>query len=330
MWTNAVLFKSRVIIVTLLGTLSLLSGQLFASSPNQKPSVSPCSRRNLDQVAVVGQFIFRTYQQRPDGNACLQVFRGGMVIYRHVKDVERFSLGQPAQPDYHVPFIANGTDITGRGHPDMIVTNWSGGAHCCYELLLFKLEPKFQLLTTLNLGDSDLAHFERDPRNGKYYFHGYDEAFVYWHTSFAESPMPSVTLQWGEDGSGQEDYRIALDEMKKPQPGKLEWEADFMQEAREAFEPNAAFEDMPGKPYLAGSELWKPMLELIYTGRSPLAWKLVDQAWPVDKPNKDKFLSDFCAQLSQSKYWVDIRPTIEDAPAQCSRAFLQADKTTKQ
>lgn len=34
----------------------------------------------------------------------------------------RYILGQHADPQSGIPAIKNGTDVTGRGHPDMIVS----------------------------------------------------------------------------------------------------------------------------------------------------------------------------------------------------------------
>lgn len=45
------------------------------------------------------------------------------VIFRRAMDNGgRYILGQHADPQSGIPAIKNGTDVTGRGHPDIIVS----------------------------------------------------------------------------------------------------------------------------------------------------------------------------------------------------------------
>jgi hypothetical protein len=68
------------------------------------------------------------------------------------------------------------------------------------------------------------------------------------------------------------------------------------------------------------------MVNMIYTGHSNLAWKLLDETWLTPNqslaqaPNKDKFLSGFCSQLKTSQYWGDMEKTLEDVPSACTVA----------
>jgi hypothetical protein len=105
-----------------------------------------------------------------------------------------------------------------------------------------------------------------------------------------------------------------------------DWRQNFVQKARDAFEPGEGFEDGENGPYVVGPGLWASMLDLIYSERSPLAWKLLDEVWPPSKTGKAKFLSDFCSQLSRSAYWPDLKPTVSETPEPCRVAWSEPVK----
>jgi hypothetical protein len=122
----------------------------------------PCAHARLTETATVRGFVFKTYEAtNPDeDSACLQIYRNGKVVYRLADDEQQYYLGQPGDAREKIPRVPNGADLTGDGRPNMIVTSWSGGAHCCYKHYIFELEPKLHLLATIEDGDTDLAHFE--------------------------------------------------------------------------------------------------------------------------------------------------------------------------
>jgi hypothetical protein len=289
-----------------------------------EPTKIPCSSMLYKHTVTVDGYIFRTYlEDNPtnptDDTTCLVVTRAGKVVFRKVEEGGEFSLGQAAQPDYGVPEIAPGTDVTGRGHPEMIASYYSGGAHCCTSILLFELEPKFQLLTTLEAGDNEMAHFEKSSKDGKFIFIRFDETFVYWHTSFAESPLPKVILKPASDEKGKLSFQLDLQRMKGRAPTDQEWTRVYLPLARRAFAPGAAFED-----YYAGSALWGQMLDWIYQGEADWAWKLVDAVWPADKAGENEFLKDFCGQLKQSEFWPELQPQIGNPPPACLEGIAEA------
>lgn len=281
------------------------AASLCAQSPAGN-SAGSCIKLHETSSATVHGFIFKAY--RGDNGSCLQVFHAGRVIFRRMGDgFESFTLGQPAQPRYGIPAIANGADLTGRGRPDMIVSFFSGGAHCCTSHLVFELEPSFRLLATLNDADDDLAHFA--PAPGGYVYLTADWTFAYWKASFADSPGIPVVLRFTRSSG----FHLALDRMRTPDPTPAEWEKLKVQAAAAFHQTNPFSEGI-------GSALWGNMLNLIYTGHSELAWKLFDGAWPAKRTGKNEFLSAFCSQLKTSPYWPDLRPALGHIPAACAAA----------
>jgi hypothetical protein len=75
-----------------------------------------------------------------------------------------------------------GTDITGAGKPNAIVSDWSGGAHCCFTLRIFELGKQFKEIAKIEAGHSDGAKFVDLDHDGFYEFEGNDWAFAYWES----------------------------------------------------------------------------------------------------------------------------------------------------
>jgi hypothetical protein len=281
-----------------------------------------CYWLNLKEASIVGGWDFHAYKDGDTGKACLEIRRGshdGLVVYRKtVASFGEFRLGQKDDPVHDIPRIEDGTDLTGRGRPDMIVTTWSGGPHCCFYHVIFELKPELKVVARIDDGDGDLAHFEDLDGNGHYYYKGNDWTFAYWDASLEDSAAPAVVLRFVDDDQGGR-YHIAMDKMRTPEPTPEQWEK-AVQDVGKAFVDGSNFGDG------TGSKLWSNMVNMIYTGHSNLAWKLLDETWLTPNqslaqaPNKDKFLSGFCSQLKTSQYWGDMEKTLEDVPSACTVA----------
>jgi len=321
MWGRSTrLAVGRLAFRVALAGLTIAPAALLAAQGPFELSGGVCTWENLNQATMVGSLDFQAYKDEGSGNSCLEIRRGGRkgkVLFRQtVESYGEYRLGQPANPQYNIAKIENGTDIIGRGRPNMIVTNWSGGAHCCFVHFVFELEPALKLVARLDDGDGDLAHFADLDGNGHYYYVGNDWTFAYWNASFAASPAPLVVLRFVEDGQGG-GYHLAMDKMQRPAPTPEEWKKEIGA-ASDAFSENSGFGDG------IGSELWSNMLNLIYTGHSELAWKLFDEAWPAHRQGKITFLSGFCSQLKTSAYWPELEKTIPSAPPSCANAKAEA------
>ncbi len=279
---------------------------LFAQGPAENPEAA-CASKNQADAATVGQYQFKTYKS--DDGACLQVTSGGkMVFTSEVDSFETYTLGQQGDAQYNIPKIANGTDVTGRGQPDMVVSLFTGGAHCCSIHYVFELQPEFKLLATLNDADDDLAHFERDSKDGRYNYITADWTFGYWPTCFACSPSAVVTLRWTDDAKGG-GFHLAMDKMQTPSPTPAEWNKQ-LNDAQKVV--------TAGDADSIGTTMWQSVLNLIYTGHSDLAWKFIDALGPKAQQNPFPTLRDFCSLLKVSPYWPDLQPTLKGTPATCA------------
>jgi hypothetical protein len=270
-------------------------------------SSKPCTAADLVDSARVDQYDFRSYDSE-DG-MCLEVLRAGKVIFRRAGDgVMRYTLGQPADDEHDIPAVPNGADVTGRGRPDMIVSSFTGGAHCCTAHLVFELEPAFQLLATLDDAHDDLAHFARLGADKHYYYFTADWTFAYWPSCFACSPAALVILRFVDDGHGGGGFHLALDKMQKPPPTPAEWSKGLHA---------AQLSASQGNLNSIGATLWSPVLNWLYDGHSDLAWKFVNEAGPKAQQKPLPTLEDFCHLLKQSAYWTDLAPSLRDPPPAC-------------
>ncbi len=297
-----------------LAAIMIAASVLLRAQGTIDPYSEVCDWLNLKEATIVAGLDFHAYKDIASGKACLEILRGsgdGVVLYRKTKEsFGEYRLGQKASAEHNIAKIEDGTDITGRGRPDMIVTAWSGGAHCCFFHIIFELKPELRLVARLDDGDGDLAHFADLDGDGHYYYEGNDWTFAYWDATLADSVAPAVVLRFVDDAHGGR-YHIAMDKMRSPEPSVEQWKR-AVQDASDAFAQGGGFGDG------IGSKLWSNMVNMIYTGHSKLAWKLVDETWPTQKAGKDKFLSGFCSQLKNSQYWADMEKTLEGAPPACS------------
>ena len=263
-----------------------------------------CTHAELAESANVSGYVFRAYKDT-DGETpgCVRVYLHGKVAYRlATDDALTYRLGQPADKINKIPFVPNGSDLTGLGRPDMMLTSWSGGAHCCFAHYIFELEPKLRLIATLNDGDTDLGHFEDLDHNGRYFYVTY-EIWSYWPHSFADSVSHKVILKWDKDR-----FRLDLERMRHPAPTPAKWKAALK-------EADDAADDGP-----LGATLWDTVLDLIYTGHSDLAWKFVDEVDPKALKGNNPSLGDFCSMIKSSDYWADLKSTLKNVPDECARA----------
>ena len=268
----------------------------------------PCRHAHAHETVTVGEYVFRAYESA-DGSydPCVLITLHGQLVRRLAKPgMEGYHLGQHADPENKIAFLANGSDLTGEGHPDMMVRSWSGGMHCCFVNYIFELEPKLRLIAMLDDGDNALGHFE-DLDHNQHYFYVTTEIWSYWPRSFASSVQHKVILRW----NGKR-FALALDRMQAPPPTPRQWRAAVKavdDELKDGADPDGL-----------GDALWQPTLNLIYEGHPDLAWKFVREVNPKALHQPDITLSDFCSMLKASQYWPDIKPTLQNMPETCAKA----------
>ena len=221
----------------------------------------------------------------------VEIFKGATLVY--AMDGHRFFIGNPEVNEKKEIATPIGMDITGEGQPNLVISEYTGGAHCCSLFHIFEIGEKFRHIQTIELQDSctDFKNLDNDPALELLMN---DWTFAYWNACFADSPAPEVILKYS---GGQ--YQMASNLMRK-----------LPRRQAELIETAAKIKSLPEWKDPAQKfppALWREMLNLIYTGNMAQAWKLFDLAWPEGMAGKQEFLEEFKAQLKKSLYWEQIQ-----------------------
>jgi hypothetical protein len=109
--------------------------------------------------------------------------------------------------------VEMGKDIAGNGQPDLVISEWTEGLHCCLKFDIFEIGSDFRKIGTIDEGSADAGpHFVIGHGPGLE-VDAPDWTFAYWNTAFATSPAPGVILRYR---NGR--FRVATDEMRQAPP----------------------------------------------------------------------------------------------------------------
>ena len=252
-------------------------------------------------------YVARVYfdSEAKDGSdAYFEILKDGKRVYvqKAREKGEKFFIGTMDKDDPDAALVKMGMDITGDGQPDLVISEWLGGANCCLVLHIFEIGTTFKNLGTIDaeFGDSG-PHFVHPDKNSKttsLTIQIRDWTFANWNTDFADSPAPKVMLRFSDNA-----YRVSPDLMRTPAPtaNDLDTQAagvrNYASSAKGGAWPRAE----------VSPQLWATMLDLIYGGHAEDAWKFLDMAWPPKVQGKDVFARDFRAQLAKSPYWPVVK-----------------------
>lgn len=182
------------------------------------------------------------------------------------------------------------TDLTGDDLPEVLIVEWSGGAHCCFTLHICQFAPNFhvQQIELKHGSDGVFVQADDDPALE---IRMHDWTFAYWNCGFADSPAPEIVLK--HDG--------------------WTWKpcAALMRTVSTEVPPGDALADNWRRwdKFVARVEPtrvmapWRPLLELIYAGRAEQAWDLLDAAWPGSAEGKRDFRRKLIERLRRSPAW---------------------------
>ena len=221
---------------------------------------------------VVGPYQIRVYIDTSAGDQVLDIKRAGRRVY--ARRGEQLALD-------HV-----GEHLTGDRAPGLVVSEYTGGLHCCTRVTVLGLGPELRDYGTIEGGDGDVE-FEDLDGDGVPEVRVGDWRFAYWRdVPFSDTPVPEVVLRFRSDG-----YRVACDLMRVPAPDSTE----LLKKARRL-----------GRGWASGdppTDLWAYAVDLVYGGHPDLAWTFLDMAWPGAIPGKAEFVRDLREMLASSPCW---------------------------
>jgi hypothetical protein len=87
-------------------------------------------------------------------------------------------------------------DVEGKGEKTLLITFFTGGAHCCFYITAATLKNDiYTVKDTLYLGDAGCEIHDKD-NDGKVEFESVDTRFGYAFTNFAQSRFPIIIFQF--------------------------------------------------------------------------------------------------------------------------------------
>jgi hypothetical protein len=274
---------------------------LWISISSAAPAVSELGPPLL-QSGRYGAYVANTYFDPASNNkdVYFEILRSNKLIYRRqaTGNGGKFVIGTLYDDDSDAKLVTMGRDITGDGQPDLVISQWSGGANCCLTFHIFEIGQRFRILGQVDaeFGDQGPHFVHLDNRPGLQ-IQVYDWTFANWHADFADSPAPRVILVY--DGRG---YGISTALMRAP--------VDKEELGKRMAKIKAETKNVPATSWPKADispRLWGTMLDLIYTGHRILAWQFLDLMWPKNVGGKDDFFNDFVAQMKKSPYWDAVR-----------------------
>jgi hypothetical protein len=302
-----IISNSIVWIVCVVFFLVMFITKLTTPTPEQKISLSTAINSKPEQASVTPEiepqpeegeeefnaYKIKRYRQKNDEGFKYEIRHKGKLIKTGTSFSTPVFTGQ-RKHEANYAEIKTGDNITGNGIPNLVVSTFTGGAHCCSQFEVFELGKDFKRIALFDVADAGNSHFEKRGDDKRLVFVTNDFTFAYWNTSFADSPAPEVILRYC---NGK--YRLADDLMRKQsidekrQQDLIKKIADLSKSVEPSTSPTPL--------------LWETMLNLIYSGNEKTAWEFFEKAWPTDLPDKRQFARDFRNRLTKSLYWREVR-----------------------
>ena len=258
----------------------------------------------------IGRYTVRLYNDNlnSESQSVAQLFLGDRLVW--TRTGYRFFLAPCDSEDctYDLPTPKErleevcGRDINGDGWPELVIMEWSGGAHAAYTYWILSLQKQPVELIELSLGSGQLAISDLN-YDGVPELLAHNYSFAYWHECFAASPAPTMIFQWrnGRYELATRDF-ISLDDphLKRRRAKLPELMADWRLTVGDG--PGWAPEGEPAS--LPPTELWSLMLDYIHCGEGRAARQLVEECWDPTIRGKAEFLKEFDAKLRRGRFWM--------------------------
>jgi hypothetical protein len=254
--------------------------------------VAPAAAQYGEHVGETFEASFGAYRikirgPRKDyrGDGELWIFRNDDLVYYDSK----------SEFDIHED-VPIGTDLTRSGGSNLVIQQFTGGAHCCLIALIFELGRELVLIDTIN-GLDGPVDFVREDSSGRWLVRMEDWTFRYFFATFSASTACDLTLAW------QRGRFRPIDLRRSPKPrDELNRLATTIRNSR--LWRGRGVHDDPMEPY--DTRLTSEMVNLAYTGNLSQALKLLHLAWPLGLVERRGFERNFLSSLHNSASWPDI------------------------
>jgi hypothetical protein len=209
----------------------------------------------------------------------------------YLGDRKVLTLGEPNLMTATSIEAASGRDITGDSLREVVVSTWSGGAHCCYSTSIYSISGQVRPVLTIETGHCGPGELMDLDGNGTLELITCDDRWAYAHCSFAESPFPRVVFAY--DGA-RGNYH----------PATPRYAALFRDDiARETAEARKKLASEGGKdPGVDKCTVLQPALSLMYVGLMDEGQRLVRELYRGT--DIDAFENETVEKVRSSTLWV--------------------------
>jgi len=249
------------------------------------------------------RYAFQDYEVRLYGNqdceaepesriAGIEILKAGKRVY--MQTGYSFAVGYPLEQDQSPDSVKLeiGTDLTGEGMPDLLISEWSGGSHCCYSFHIFRLGNEFRNIQAIPLFDADESAFVRRPGVKGLVLNTVDySAFAYFPKDFADSPAGRVLLSFQQ---GRFRLDPTLMKANGPTAGTIAKCAALFKKSRDW---------KNGQPM----GMWYYATDLVYTGNEAQGLKFMEEGWGGSAADRDKYLAEYRRRLTKSIYYPELK-----------------------
>lgn len=253
-------------------------------------------RGDLTDQAIFGQYTVSTFRSQK-GQGSWQVSRNGRPVRGGHGWV--FRIGRISPEEDGLPADCLGKDINGNGIPDIVIYEWTGGAHARFIARVVELERHCRLLAEID-GIDSVPRFRDLNSDGVLEIVLQDKTYRYWPGCYAESPAPTVVLRWN-----QREYLADARLMSIPPPSRDEIKAKaerIAQDAQWAGDPSGQY-----SRWYIPQELFQTALDLMYGGHEEEGWAFIRLAWTPKYPIDSDLLEEMRALMDRSPYWKEIK-----------------------
>ena len=177
----------------------------------------------------------------------------------------------------------SGTALGGDGTPDLVLSGYSGGLHCCYVYEIVSLGHTPKVVHTFS--DPVPMTFEKEP-DGTGLIRAADGVFNYFLVPPTDAVMPQVILKL--EGSDLVDVSSQHPEIydKEIEQSRSELTADAIDKLRKSnYRKNLYTDQIP-----TVHRVLTIVLDYVYSGREEKAWQALDEMWPASDVSRVKSL----------------------------------------
>jgi hypothetical protein len=224
-----------------------------------------------------------------DDGTCqrLQILKKNKIVYSEEGNDNHYTFGNDWD-GHHDPYLMH---LIGRG-TQLIISKWTGGAHCCNSLLIFDVQGEFRKIGDIYGGNYNFEIVDLN-HDGIPEIRLTDDFLAYRFSSFAYSAGATVVLKYSNLH-----YWVAPELMKSS--AHLESFYAKIPKWRKLLRKR----DNPDWP---PPSFIQAMTDLIFTGNETLAFQMVDKVWVQKISGKDDFLKSYRKALADSRYYKEFK-----------------------